>query len=191
MTVAQPLPLVCARGHSHSRCSTDIVLNAKAVSRKHGGNLNSNPKALFIGQVLGAFWGGLESLTIIPVTSRRARAAAFGPGSRLPWSEPFPGQQSLRKCERGREGLERVCLSLPRVCRAGSSAGGTAGCSGGRGPCRAGWGVFPERGSRASPDTVRCLFSSIRLPASFSLVYCNIGRVFIYLILYSVITIVG
>lgn len=48
-----------------------------------------------------------------------------------------------------------------------------------------------ERGSRASPDTVRCLFNSIRLPASFSLVYCNIGRVFIYLILYSVITIVG
>lgn len=61
-------------------------------------------------------------------------------------------------------------------------------------PCRAGRArdfLPAERGGRASPNTVCCLFNSIRLPASFSLVYCNIGRVFIYLILYSVITIVG
>lgn len=79
----------------------------------------------------------------------------------------------------------------------GAVLGGHPGLCRARGsPGSAMWGLSQplsptERGRRASPDTVRCVFNSIRLPASFSLVYCNIGRVFIYLILYSVITIVG
>lgn len=70
------------------------------------------------------------------------------------------------------------------------------GCDVPGGPQCAGgaWMDIPQpvcRAGGASPSTVRCLLDSIRLPASFSLVYCNIRRVFIYLILYSVITIVG
>lgn len=47
------------------------------------------------------------------------------------------------------------------------------------------------RGSRAAPRRGCSPCDSMQLPASFSLVYCTLGRVFIYLILYSVITIVG
>lgn len=71
-------------------------------------------------------------------------------------------------------------------------AGGSGSGAGGAAAARA-LSARPGKhgGAAVCPNTVRCLFNSIRLPASFSLVYCNIGRVFIYLILYSVITIVG
>lgn len=79
-------------------------------------------------------------------------------------------------------------------CREGHGAGSGLRRAGGTSVC--GWCVGcpsrpPAERGRAGPSTVRRLLDSIRLPASFSLVYCNIGRVFIYLILYSVITIVG
>lgn len=52
--------------------------------------------------------------------------------------------------------------------------------------------VHPWRSPGASPGGVHNLFKFHTVASLFlSLVYCNIRRVFIYLILYSVITMVG